>query len=229
MTMERQTAKKILKGLPGLDCGSCGSRTCEEFAKVLLKSPGERKRCIYLGSARKEGAKHGVKLAAAPGAGPAMGGAWKDSLGRDYDFILDTFKGEPGPRETIIPHNPAVTKELEIKKGDVILGRPIGMSCGCPVTHCGVVTSVDARSGIIVWCVTGPLYPRSLGFKDLGYYSALAYEGIVGESRVDLKIGMRYWFMPRRCMLQWRHSGLVNFINATSEGTSVRIEGLMIG
>jgi uncharacterized Fe-S cluster-containing protein len=154
---------------------------------------------------------------------------WQDSLGRDYDFILDTFPNEPGPRETILPHNPQLTKEMEITKGDIMIGRPLGMSCGCPITHCGVVMDVEPRTGVMVWCVTGPLGPRAKPHKDIGYYSAEAYEGLVRDTRSELKIGMRYWFLPRRCMLQWRHSGLVNFINRTKDGTQIRIEGLLIG
>jgi len=154
---------------------------------------------------------------------------WVDSLGRDFDFILDLFRNEPGPRETILPHNPVITREMNIKPGDILIGRPLGMSCGCPVTHCGVVMEADPKTGVIVWCVTGPLNTRRNGFKDLGYYSAQAYDGIVLKSRVELKIGLRYWFKPHKCMLQWRHSGLVNFLKQTPEGLQVRVEGLMIG
>lgn len=154
---------------------------------------------------------------------------WKDSLDREFDFILDTFPNEPGPRETILPHNPQLTKELNITRGDIMIGRPLGMSCGCPITHCGVVTDVDQRTGVIVWCVTGPLGPRAKPHKDIGFYSAEAYEGLVRDTQSELKIGMRYWFLPRRCMLQWRHSGLINFMNKTKDGTQIRIEGLLIG
>ena len=120
---------------------------------------------------------------------------------------------------------------MEIKVGDVLIGRPLGMSCGCPITHCGVATEVDPRTGVIVWCVTGPLRPRQEGFKDLGYYTAEAYDGLIRKQRpdVEVKIGMRYFFQPRMCMLQWRHSGLVNFMNRTKEGLQVRLEGLWIG
>ena len=31
------------------------------------------------------------------------------------------------------------------------------------------------------------------------------------------------------CMLQWRHSGLVNYLNRTLSGLQVRVEGLWIG
>jgi uncharacterized Fe-S cluster-containing protein len=221
MEISDQGLKKILEQLPGLDCGICGQKSCERFAQVILGSPENTSKCVHL-SGRKiditEPAqiKNEVVL-------------WKDSLGREYDFILDSFTSEPGPRETILPHNPARTKDLEIKSGDIIIGRPMGMSCGCPITHCGIAMEVDQVNGIITWCVTGPLNSRFGKHKDIGYYSAEAYEGSVKSSSKELKIGMRYWFLPRRCMLQWRHSGLINFINKTSDGAQVRIEGLMIG
>ena len=112
---------------------------------------------------------------------------------------------------------------------DVLIGRPLGMSCGCPVTHCGIVRDVDLRTGVIVWCVTGPLQTRQQGFKDLGYYAAEAYEGLIADARVEVRIGERYFFQPRMCMLQWRHSGLVNYLNRTASGLQVRLEGLWIG
>ena len=226
--------ERILGGLPGLDCGICGSKTCADFARILLDRPEERKRCTNLtepaAAATCPPAAAGAKTCTACDlAEMTEGASWQDSLGRDYDFILDTFPNEPGPRETILPHNPQLTRELEIKKGDVLIGRPLGMSCGCPITHCGVAMDVDQRNGVIVWCVTGPLHPRAGAHKDLGYYSAEAYEGLVRDSRSELRIGMRYWFLPRRCMLQWRHSGLVNFVNRTKDGQQIRIEGLLIG
>jgi uncharacterized Fe-S cluster-containing protein len=160
---------------------------------------------------------------------PDMSNPWRDSLGREFDFYLEHFPEEPGPREIILPHNPLITREMDIQVGDILLGRPLGMSCGCPITHCGVAMDVDKRTGVIVWCVTGPLNPRQKGFKDLGYYIAEGYEGLINDARCEIKIGMRYFFQPRMCMLQWRHSGLVNFLNRTPTGYQVRVEGLWIG
>ncbi len=154
---------------------------------------------------------------------------WKDSLGRDIDFYLEHFPEEPGPREIILPHNPLITREMEVRVGDILIGRPLGMSCGCPITHCGVATQVDTRTGVIVWCVTGPLGPRQKGFKDLGYYIAEGYEGLVKDTRAELKVGLRYFFQPRMCMLQWRHSGLLNYLNRIGDHWQVRLEGLWIG
>lgn len=156
-------------------------------------------------------------------------GHFRDSLGREYDFLLEHFPEEPGPREIILPHNPILTRELDVHVGDILIGRPLGMSCGCPITHCGVAMQVDARTGVIVWCVTGPLNPRQKGYKDLGYYIAEGYEGLVYQTQRDLKIGLRYFFQPQRCMLQWRHSGLLNFLNRIPDGYQVRVEGLWIG
>ncbi len=221
------TPPPLASRLPGLDCGSCGFRSCEQFSKLLAENPDEARRCTHLSDSA-------VRAPAPSGAGPsavvaAPAGEWKDMLGRAYDFLLDCFPGAPGPREIILPHNPVLTRELDIRAGDVILGRPMGMSCGCPITHCGTVAEADPKTGVIAWDVTGPLKARSQGFKDLGYYTALAYEGIVKDTACELRIGMRYWFLPRHCMLQWRHSGLVNFLSKSSAGLQVRIEGLMIG
>lgn len=224
------TFDEIMAKLPGLDCAACGYKTCSDFAKIVENDTGELKKCIHITEKIKDNKpSHGNCLGCAvEGMAEKMG--WKDSLKRDFDFVLDCFENEPGPKETILPYNPTLVKELGVKKGDVMIGRPMGMSCGCPVTHCGIVTDVDARNGVIYWCVTGPLKPRSQGFIDIGFYVSQAYEGIIKESREPIRLGQRYWFLPRRCMLQWRHSGLVNAVAKQKDGSyKVRIEGLLIG
>ena len=230
MSTEITTKKdEIIGQLPNLDCGACGYKTCGAFAEFIEKNPDELKRCIHINDKNQKLKEIiGCHACSAEGMGEKIG--WKDSLKRDFDFILDCFENEPGPKETILLYNPALVKELEIKKGDVLVGRPMGMSCGCPVTHCGVATDVDPRNGVVYWCVTGPLRPRSEGFKDIGFYVSEAYEGLVKESKVPVQLGMRYWFLPRRCMLQWRHSGLVNAITKMKDGSlKIRVEGLLIG
>jgi uncharacterized Fe-S cluster-containing protein len=227
--------------LPGLDCGLCGFRSCSELAARLATQPDLLQRCIHLSDHRvpvTAGAGVSPVPARAP-CGPCPLGdcamahaaepAWRDTLGREFDFYLEHFPTEPGPREIILPHNPLLTREMGVEVGDILIGRPLGMSCGCPITHCGVAMQVDHRTGVIVWCVTGPLRPRQQGYKDLGYYIAEGYEGVIKQSNVEVKIGMRYFFQPRMCMLQWRHSGLVNFLNRTPDGLQVRLEGLWIG
>jgi uncharacterized Fe-S cluster-containing protein len=190
---------------PGGDCGGCATGAVVEAE--TKKTPR-----VVIG-----------------GLGRGIERTWTDHLGREVDFVLDSFPEEIGPREQVIPHNPVLTRELDIQVGEVLVGRPLGISCGCPVTHCGVVQSVDVKNCTLEWCVTGPLHPRQNGFKDIGYYSAQAYEGLITAQRVDVEIGRRYWFQPRMCMMQWRHSALVNYMNRTDEGLQVRIEGLWIG
>lgn len=220
--------------LPGLDCGLCGYRTCEQLSSELAARPELLKRCIHLEKRGGEAAARAPAESACAScrmASPRRADAvpWQDHLGREFDFYLEHFPNEPGPREIILPHNPMLTRELEVRVGDLLIGRPLGMSCGCPITHCGVATSVDARNGVIVWCVTGPLGPRQHGYKDLGYYIAEGYEGLVRERRCELKVGMRYYFQPRLCMLQWRHSGLLNYLSRNKDHHQVRLEGLWIG
>ncbi len=230
--------------LPGLDCGLCGFKHCEELERELVLRPELLKRCIHISedtldarlqsappvpSAPSASALPSVARSATRPPSSSRLAPFVDTLGRDFDFYLEHFPEDPGPREIILPHNPMITRELPVKKGDILIGRPLGMSCGCPITHCGVAMEVDQRTGVIVWCVTGPLAPRSQGYKDLGYYIAEGYEGLIKEAKTDIKIGCRYYFQPRMCMLQWRHSGLVNFINRTPAGIQVRLEGLWIG
>jgi len=229
--------------LPGLDCGVCGFRKCTDFAARLETEPELLKRCIHLSEDRVTApAAKAEPVEALCGGGavsacaecrplsvPGPTANWLDSLGREVDFYLEHFPEDPGPREVILPHNPMLTREMEIAVGDILIGRPLGMSCGCPITHCGIVTAVEARTGVMTWCVTGPLGAREKGYKDIGYYIAEAYEGLVKLTRTELRIGVRYYFQPRMCMLQWRHSGLINYLNRIPDGYQVRLEGLFIG
>ena len=135
--------------LPGLDCGICGYPRCDEFAARLATEPALIHRCIHLTghvqqpSGKSEGVSATPHVCTACSESPAKSAlselSWRDSLDREFDFYLEHFPEDPGPREIIIPHNPILCREMDIQRGDIIIGRPLGMSCGCPVTHCGVV------------------------------------------------------------------------------------------
>lgn len=207
---------EIASKLPGKDCGLCGYRTCRELAEVILTDPAAIKRCVYIETKREDQVPEVAEEEP----------TWKDVLGRDYDFVLNKFPEDPGPREIILPFNPTNLEKLGIKKGDVLYGRPA--STGCPVTHVGVVVDEpDYFNGIIVWCVVGPMQARERGIN-IGCYTPVAYEGTVKHTKVDLQIGRRYNFLPRYCMLQSRHSGLINMITNTKDGDRVRLEGIWI-
>ncbi|HNZ43938.1 MAG: hypothetical protein KA793_05815 [Bacteroidales bacterium] len=217
--------ENIIHLLPKLDCGACGFKTCAAFADSLASGLSAIDVCPYM-----QGTACACQSTVLKPESLGEKLNWKDHLKRDFDFILDIFPEEPGPRETILPFNPLMVREMNIVPGEILIGRPMGMSCGCPVTHCGTVMKSDALTGVIDWCVTGPLDPRRKGYKDIGFYVAHAYDGLVSDTKETPVIGKRYWFMPRRCMLQWRHSGLVNSVARHADGIyHVRIEGLYIG
>jgi uncharacterized Fe-S cluster-containing protein len=216
------STQTIIEQLPGKDCGLCGLTSCQKFAEIVTANPASIDRCLHVATTKSV-----KKMVSEEFVDANI--TWKDHLNRDFDFVLDKFPGESGPRETMLPFNPANVEKLGIKKGDIIYGRPGWISCGCPVTHVGmVVEDPDYFNGTIVWCIVGPMLARERGIN-IGYYNTTAYEGIVKTSRATLEIGRRYYFQPRYCMLQWRHCGLVNSIGKTPDGLRVRIEGLWIG
>jgi uncharacterized Fe-S cluster-containing protein len=205
----------ILARLPGKDCGQCGFRTCAGLAELAAKHPEALRRCIYL----EPQAQHAAAQAAAPV-------SWRDMLDREFDFVLEQFPGDPGPRETILPFNPGNVERLGIRKGDILRGRPSAV--GCPITHVGeIVEDPDVFNGLVVWCVVGPLVARKAAI-DIGVYTPVAYEGIVHRTRVDITIGRRYFFLPQTCMLQSRHSGVVTAAAKHGGVLRVRLEGIWI-
>lgn len=212
-----ESASEILQRLPGKDCGQCGFRTCAGLAELVALHPEEIKRCVHLGH----------PIAATIPILPADEDiTWKDMLGREYDFVLEPFPGDPGPREVIVPLNAINVERLGVKKGDILYGRPV--MTGCPVTHVGVVIEEpDYLSGVITWCIVGPMAARA-GGREIGHYNIVAYEGLVRHTREELQIGRRYFFLPRMCMLQSRHSGLVNALAKREAGMRVRVEGIWV-
>jgi len=227
----------IMKKLGGKNCGLCGMKTCGDFAEIVLKNPNAINRCPYVvvenkcATCPESATCLATDLVQSPDMDKFKEISWKDNLGREYDFVLDRMPGDFGPREHIVLFNPTNVEKLKLKKGDVIFGRPAWISCGCPLTHVGIIVEEpDYFNGTLVWNVIGPLAARQKGIN-IGYYNSTAYEGIIKHTRpgVELKIGVRYWFQPRYCMLQWRHWGLMNQMAKTKDGMHVRIEGLILG
>lgn len=209
--------RKILESLPEKNCGQCGFKTCAELAEFAASHFDALKRCIYLGKLSGDTARF-LPITEEI--------TWADALGREYEFILEQFPDDPGPRETIVPLNPANIEKLAVRKGDVLYGRPALV--GCPVTHVGVVVEEpDYLNGAITWCVVGPLAARDKG-REIGYYQIVAYEGLVRHSREELQIGRRYYFLPRTCVLMSRHSGLISALAKRENETRARVESIWI-
>lgn len=212
-----ESAHEILTRLPGKDCGQCGFKTCAGLAEFATLHSDALKRCVHLGQST-------ITPATLLPSDEDI--TWKDMLGRDYDFVLEPFPEDPGPRETIVPLNPLNIERLAVKKGDVLYGRPV--MTGCPVTHVGVVVEEpDYLNGVIVWCIVGLMAARERG-REIGHYHIISYEGIVRHTRQELQIGQRYFFFPRMCMMQSRHSGLVNALARREDSMRVQVEGIWI-
>ena len=109
-----ESLQEILDRLPGKDCGQCGSKTCRDLAARVLERPELIRRCLYL-------QPEGVILPQAADL-RAEEISWRDILDREYDFVLEQFPEDPGPREAILPFNPGNVERLKIKKGDVLFG-----------------------------------------------------------------------------------------------------------
>ena len=136
--------RNVLTELPGKNCGLCGMKTCADFAEIVEKNPASIERCPHVSALACAACAPQMKPNLAESGAPEV--TWKDHLNRDYDFVLDKFPGEAGPRETILLFNPANVEKLRLKKGDVIYGRPGWISCGCPAgSSCGV--GCTGRSG----------------------------------------------------------------------------------
>ena len=225
--------------LPGLDCGLCGFRTCDDWPTGWPTSPScssAASRCRPTASAcrpRRRSRPGGEPAARARSRAPCPSrprrrpcAVWRVDCARLRDagrrgWVTTrrrpairpptrrraapaasaaasqrslAMAGPPGPRVRLraraLPRGGRPARADHPPQPDdharardparrVLIGRPLGISCGCPITHCGIVQSVDMKTGTIVWCVTGPLHPRQHGFKDIGYYSAQAYEGLI--------------------------------------------------
>jgi uncharacterized Fe-S cluster-containing protein len=205
---------EIALTLPGKNCGQCGFPTCTGLAEAIARDPDARRRCVYLG-------------APVPMQPPSLENDWHDLLGREYQMVLEPYAEDPGPREQILPFNPALAERLGLESGDVLFGRPAGV--GCPVTHVGrLMGPPDPLSGVLVWCVVGPAAARAAHATEIGGYHIIAYEGFVRTTRVAPQVGGRYFFKPAYCMLQSRHSGVVSFAARSADGWRVRFEGIAI-
>jgi len=218
---------EIVATLPGKDCGQCGFRTCAGLAERIRDEPAARRRCVYLPAPGQ---------ALPPDAAPGLdrlrqssddGIEWRDALDREFQMVMEPFPDDPGPREEILPFNPALVGRLGLKRGDVVFGRPAAV--GCPVTHVGrLMQDPDPVSGTLVWCVVGPAVAREEHGAEIGGYHIIAYEGLVRLTTVAPQVGARYFFKPALCMLQSRHSGVVSFAAHRPGGWRVRFEGITI-
>lgn len=149
-----------------------------------------------------------------------------DILGHPYDFILSPLPGESSARKIVLPFRSDLVEKMDIKKGDFVLGRPMG--AGCPVPHVLSVIEAEPVTGLLYTWVVGPSYSRDRETKDVIAYHMIGFEGIAGKISKEPSLGCRATFLPGFCMMNLNHTGLVNMVLEKSEGLHVRIEDIRI-
>jgi len=149
-----------------------------------------------------------------------------DVVGKEYDFVLLPFSGEPSARKFIVPFRADLVEKWDIKKGDLVTGRPAGP--GCPVYHALRVLSANSVTGVIECHTVGPMAARTEDVHDVQAYHVHAFEGIASTVRKPPVFGTRQYFLPGNCMIGLAHTALVNMSFQKPSGLHVRLEDIRI-
>lgn len=192
---------RVLKLLPGFNCGICGYARCDEFGHALLKKGTELGKCRFLyqeifNDNRKELedilTEENIIIPETKPVGLLDG--------YEADFILDPLPGEKSCREVLYPFTRKV-----IKKDDIIRYRPLG----CPIIHFAKI--LDEDNGLITVHMVGPCHridsEVEFDFMDIGVCMVGGFEGIINGKLPT--VGQTIRFLPGHCMMQKVHSGVV--------------------
>ena len=199
---------------PGKDCGVCGLRTCNDFEIRLKEGRAKYTDCPFY-------------MKASENSGPLpFSYSGTDITGQPYDFVLLPLPGETSAKKIILPFRPDITEKYEVKKGDIVTGRPSG--AGCPVQHVLRVTSADYITGVITGHVVGPEYARDKDVKNVKEYHMLGFEGVASAVRKEPEFGKRHYFLPGSCMMNRAHTGLVSMVIDKPYGTHIKISDIII-
>ena len=149
-----------------------------------------------------------------------------DVAGKEYDFVLKAFPGEPSARKYIVPFRADLVEKWDIQAGDLVTGRPAGP--GCPLYHALRVLSANPVTGVLECHTVGPLAARTEKAHDLQAYHVHAFEGIAETIKKPPVLGTRQYFLPGYCMIDLAHTALVNMILQKREGLHIRLEDIRI-
>lgn len=211
---------------PGKNCGACGSQTCSDFVSRLETGSTEIDLCPFYSIEnilRPEKITDRESLAIQARNITYSG---VDVVGKEYDFVLLPFPGEPSARKYIVPFRADLVEKWDIKKGDLVTGRPAGP--GCPVYHALRVLSANQVTGVIECHTVGPMTARAEEVHDVQAYHVHAFEGIASTVRKPPVFGTRQYFLPGNCMIGLAHTALVNMSFQKPSGLHVRLEDIRI-
>ncbi len=211
---------------PGKNCGACGSQTCSDFVSRLEAGSAEVDLCPFYST---ENTLHPIKIVSRESIPLQVRNATysgTDVAGKEYDFVLLPFPGEPSARKFIVPFRADLVEKWNIKKGDLVTGRPAGP--GCPLYHALRVLSANPITGVLECHTVGPMAARKEDAHDVQAYHVHAFEGIANVIKKPPVLGTRQYFLPGNCMIDLAHTALVNMIFQKPFGTHVRLEDIRI-
>ncbi|WP_200895230.1 MULTISPECIES: (Fe-S)-binding protein [unclassified Methanosarcina] len=217
---------------PGKNCGACGSQTCSDFVGRLEAGLAELELCPFYSKNNilspdnilSPGNILSRENLAIQARNITYSGV--DVVGREYDFVLFPFPGEPSARKFIVPFRADLVEKWDVKKGDLVTGRPAGP--GCPVYHALRVLSANPVTGVIECHTVGPMAARKEDVHDVQAYHVHAFEGIASTIRKPPVFGTRQYFLPGNCMIGIAHTALVNMSFQKPSGLHVRLEDIRI-
>lgn len=201
---------------PGKNCGLCGCRTCEIFTILVQTKDKTFRDCPFYNESAP--LVRGIETEAIF--------QEKDVMGQEYDFVLHPLPGEISARKIVLPFRSDQVEKMDIKAGDIVLGRPMG--AGCPIPHVLKVIEADQVTGLLYTWVVGPKYSRDQKVKDVVAYHMIGFEGLAKNIKTEPQFGKRHTFLPGFCMMNINHTGLVNMVLAKSAGLHIRIENILI-
>ncbi len=199
---------------PGKDCGACGAKTCQEFLLLVAAGEKEKSDCPFYeepheSSGLTEGEYSG-----------------KDVVGQAYDFVLLPLPGEPSARKIILPFRPDLVERWDIRRGDIVLGRPMG--AGCPIQHVLSVIGANPVTGVLTCHTVGPHRARNAEVKEIQAYHVVGFEGMAAVTGKPPGFALRQFFLPSYCMMQRAHTGVVMMVLQKSSGLHVRVEDIRL-
>jgi uncharacterized Fe-S cluster-containing protein len=200
---------------PGKNCGLCGESSCKNFLRMVNTAQKNYDDCPFYSDTQSCRQSGHIGEAVYTG---------QDVLGHPYDFVLGPLPGEISARKIVLPFRSDLVEKMNIKKGDLVLGRPMG--AGCPIPHVLRVIKAEKVTGLLYTWVVGPRYSREQEVKDVIAYHMIGFEGIAGRVTREPAFGCRVTFLPGFCMMSVNHTGLVNMVLQKSSGIHVRLEDI---
>lgn len=201
---------------PGKNCGACGYHSCDDFSAAMASGLITPRSCPF----------YRVGSPVASGDAAPFNYSGVDVVGQRYDFVIRSLPGEPSARKIVLPFRPDMVERMDIRRGDIVTGRPAG--AGCPVQHVIRVLDADMVTGVITGHVVGPAYSRGREVKDVKGYHMLGFEGEAVPITREPQFGVRHSFLPGFCMMDRSHTGLVNMVLKKPWGIHVRVEDVVI-